>query len=244
MVPPPARLDIPLGGQQGISSFNGASGQPQFLGQRPRRGNAVTGLQHSIGDSVAKPIVNLPVERCGGGWIKRRDFFGLYGRHGLIRSVDEREPIMPYRLGSVSTSRGLDRSRVTRDKSWTIRKAHSWSLDAGCNCLSWNQSSGGMNWKADMKKIHVICSPRGQASESYRISQKIVGDSLGGEPTATVIVRPVSGIADIDDSYATALGAVGAIVRGNVCRGLHVAIRRTDPGIGERRLCCHRNSNA
>ena len=91
----PARLDIPLGGQQGISRFDGASGQPQFLGQRPCRGNAVTRLQHSTGDSVAKPIVNLPVERCGRRRIKRRDFFGLCGRHGLIRSVDERKPTMP-----------------------------------------------------------------------------------------------------------------------------------------------------
>ena len=58
-----------------------------------------------------------------------------------------------------------------------------------------------------MKILHVICSPRGQASESYRISPKIVMFSPGSEPTATVIVRPVSGIADIDESYATALGA-------------------------------------
>ena len=91
----PARLNIPLGGQQGISRFNGTSGQPQFLGQRSCRGNAVTWLQQSAGDSVAKPIVNLPVERCGRRRIKRRDCSGLCGGHGLIRSVDERKPIMP-----------------------------------------------------------------------------------------------------------------------------------------------------
>lgn len=57
------------------------------------------------------------------------------------------------------------------------------------------------------KILHLICSPRGQASESYRLSQKIVGHLLDGEPTATVIIRPISGVADIDESYATALGA-------------------------------------
>jgi FMN-dependent NADH-azoreductase len=70
-----------------------------------------------------------------------------------------------------------------------------------------DRSSDSGEWKADMKILHVICSPRGQASESYRISQKIVGYLLGSEPTATVIVRPVGGIADIDERYATALGA-------------------------------------
>ena len=75
-----ARLNVPLGGQQGIGRFDGASCQPQFLGQRTRRGNAVTRLQHSAGDSVAKPIVDLPVERFGRRWIQRRDLAGLCGR--------------------------------------------------------------------------------------------------------------------------------------------------------------------
>jgi FMN-dependent NADH-azoreductase len=62
--------------------------------------------------------------------------------------------------------------------------------------------------KRIMKILHVICSPRGQASESYRISQKIVGYLLNNEPTAAVVVRTIGGaIADIDESYATALGA-------------------------------------
>ncbi|MCK1390407.1 NAD(P)H-dependent oxidoreductase [Bradyrhizobium sp. 1] len=59
-----------------------------------------------------------------------------------------------------------------------------------------------------MKKIlHLICSPRGQASESYRLSQKILGHLLDSQPTATVIVRPIGGaVANLDESYATALG--------------------------------------
>ena len=57
------------------------------------------------------------------------------------------------------------------------------------------------------KILHLICSPRGQASESYRLSQKIVGYLLDSEPTATVIIRPIGGaIADLDERYATALG--------------------------------------
>src|SRR3954469_21347850 len=57
------------------------------------------------------------------------------------------------------------------------------------------------------KILHLICSPRGQASESYRLSQKIIGYLLDSEPTATVIIRPIGGaIADVDERYATALG--------------------------------------
>jgi FMN-dependent NADH-azoreductase len=61
-----------------------------------------------------------------------------------------------------------------------------------------------------MKKIlHVSCSPRGQASESYKISQKIIGFLLKREPTAIVVNRVIGGgaIPHIDESYATALGA-------------------------------------
>jgi FMN-dependent NADH-azoreductase len=60
-----------------------------------------------------------------------------------------------------------------------------------------------------MKILHVTCSPRGQASESYRMSQKIVGFLLRNEPTAIVVDRAIGGgaISQIDESYATALGA-------------------------------------
>jgi FMN-dependent NADH-azoreductase len=61
-----------------------------------------------------------------------------------------------------------------------------------------------------MKILHLICSPRGQASESYRLSQKIIDYLLDSEPTATVIIRPIGrAIADLDESYATALGSTG-----------------------------------
>jgi FMN-dependent NADH-azoreductase len=59
-----------------------------------------------------------------------------------------------------------------------------------------------------MRILHLICSPRGQASESYRLSQTIVGHLLNSEPAATVVTRPIGGaLVDLDQNYATALGA-------------------------------------
>ena len=86
-----------------------------------------------------------------------------------------------------------------------------------------------------MKILHVSCSPRGQASESYRLSQKIIGFLLESEPTAMVVNRAIGGgaISHIDESYATALGATRTIVRGNIAGGFHVPVRRTHSGAGE-----------
>jgi FMN-dependent NADH-azoreductase len=60
-----------------------------------------------------------------------------------------------------------------------------------------------------MRILHVICSPRGQASESQILSRKIIGFLLKQDPTAILINRVVGGgaLPHIDDSYATALGA-------------------------------------
>lgn len=60
-----------------------------------------------------------------------------------------------------------------------------------------------------MKILNVSCSPRGQSSESYKLSQEIIGFLLKREPTAMVISREIGGvsISHIDRSYATALGA-------------------------------------
>jgi FMN-dependent NADH-azoreductase len=59
-----------------------------------------------------------------------------------------------------------------------------------------------------MKILHVSCSPRGQASESYKISRKIVDFLLESEPTAILVNRAIGGnsIPHIDEDYATALG--------------------------------------
>lgn len=56
-----------------------------------------------------------------------------------------------------------------------------------------------------MNILHVSCSPRGQASESYRLSQKIVACLLDIRPGATVRERVIGGAASpppIDEDYA------------------------------------------
>jgi FMN-dependent NADH-azoreductase len=60
-----------------------------------------------------------------------------------------------------------------------------------------------------MTILHVSCSPRGPASESYRISQKIIEFLLKREPTAMLVNRVIGdgATSHIDESYATALGA-------------------------------------
>jgi FMN-dependent NADH-azoreductase len=60
-----------------------------------------------------------------------------------------------------------------------------------------------------MKILHVSCSPRGQASESYRLSKKIIGFLLESEPEAILVTRVIGGgaLSHIDENYAAALGA-------------------------------------
>jgi FMN-dependent NADH-azoreductase len=60
-----------------------------------------------------------------------------------------------------------------------------------------------------MKILHVTCSPRGRTSESYRLSEKIIGLLLKSEPAALLVSREIGGgaIPHIDESYASALGA-------------------------------------
>jgi FMN-dependent NADH-azoreductase len=55
-----------------------------------------------------------------------------------------------------------------------------------------------------MKILNVVCSPRGQASESGRLSQKIIGFLLKREPEATVINRLMGAgaIPGVDESEA------------------------------------------
>jgi len=55
-----------------------------------------------------------------------------------------------------------------------------------------------------MKILHVSCSPRGQASESHRLSQHIIGLLLKAKPEATVTSRVVGGGAmpHVDENYA------------------------------------------
>ena len=55
-----------------------------------------------------------------------------------------------------------------------------------------------------MKILRVICSPRGQASESYRLSQTIVEWLLEGQPEAEVMDRDIGSgaLSPIDENYA------------------------------------------
>jgi FMN-dependent NADH-azoreductase len=56
-----------------------------------------------------------------------------------------------------------------------------------------------------MKRIlHVSCSPRGQAAESHRLAQKIIGFLLQKEPTAMVVNRVIGcgAISHVDENYA------------------------------------------
>src|SRR3954462_15886702 len=56
-----------------------------------------------------------------------------------------------------------------------------------------------------MKNIlHVSCSPRGQAAESHRLAQKIIGFLLQKEPTAVLVNRVIGGgaISHVDETYA------------------------------------------
>ena len=55
-----------------------------------------------------------------------------------------------------------------------------------------------------MNILHVSCSPRGEASESYRLSRKIIGFLLRRYPVATVVHRSLAdgAIPPVDEAYA------------------------------------------
>lgn len=60
-----------------------------------------------------------------------------------------------------------------------------------------------------MKILHVSCSPRGQASESYRLSQRIISHLLQKESTATIVNRVLGdgSIPPVDEDYAISQGS-------------------------------------
>ncbi|MDF3831604.1 NAD(P)H-dependent oxidoreductase [Cupriavidus basilensis] len=76
-----------------------------------------------------------------------------------------------------------------------------------------------------MKILRVSCSNRGQASESFRLSQAIVEGLLGGEPHASLIERNLGGmpIAHIDTGYAVALASATEEYEGVVAGTLEVS---------------------
>ena len=66
-----------------------------------------------------------------------------------------------------------------------------------------------------MKILHVSCSPRGHASESYRLARKIVGYLLEGDPNAEVVDRVVAGggVPPVDEDYAISQQAAEDVSR-------------------------------
>jgi FMN-dependent NADH-azoreductase len=67
-----------------------------------------------------------------------------------------------------------------------------------------------------MKILHVSCSPRGQAAESFRLAQKIIGFLLQGEPNAVLVDRVIGGgaLAHVDENYALAQHSATAEISG------------------------------
>ena len=60
-----------------------------------------------------------------------------------------------------------------------------------------------------MKILHVSCSPRGPAAESFRLSQKIISHLLHKAPAATIVNRVLGNgrIPPIDEDYAISQGS-------------------------------------
>ena len=85
-----------------------------------------------------------------------------------------------------------------------------------------------------MKILHVSCSPRGQLSESYRISRKIIEFLRVKEPSAVLTNRVIGGGANRTYRCELRVCAWGnqVVLRGNIPNGLHVPIRRTYSGAG------------
>jgi FMN-dependent NADH-azoreductase len=63
-----------------------------------------------------------------------------------------------------------------------------------------------------MNILHVSCSPRGEAAESFWLSQKIVGFLLQKAPASTVVNRDIGSgvISHVDANYAVSQGSAAA----------------------------------
>jgi len=63
-----------------------------------------------------------------------------------------------------------------------------------------------------MKILHLYCSPRGRASESYRLSRSILDRLLERHPSARVVERALAAGAPshVDGDYAAVLGGMRA----------------------------------
>jgi FMN-dependent NADH-azoreductase len=59
-----------------------------------------------------------------------------------------------------------------------------------------------------MKILHITCSPRGQQSASYRLSQRVMDRLLAEHPAAQIVTRDLwaEPLPHVDGEYAAALG--------------------------------------
>lgn len=59
-----------------------------------------------------------------------------------------------------------------------------------------------------MKILHITCSPRGQQSVSYRLSQRVMDRLLARHPAAQIVTRDLwaEPLPHVDGDYAAALG--------------------------------------
>ena len=73
-----------------------------------------------------------------------------------------------------------------------------------------------------MNILHLSCSPRGQAAESYGLSRKIIDRLLERQPAATLMNRVIGdgAVSHIDANYALAQHSSTAKVsqRGSIAR--------------------------
>lgn len=106
----------------------------------------------------------------------------------------------------------MDQARSGQDYDPVSMLIHG-SLRYGMTCVfvtdRKSRSQAPQYLDRSMKKIlRVSFSPRGQASESYRLSQKIVDQLLQKEPDAQVVDRDLGNgsIAHVDGSYAVSQG--------------------------------------
>ncbi len=58
-----------------------------------------------------------------------------------------------------------------------------------------------------MNILRIICSPRGRASESYRLSQTVVDQLLAAAPSAAVVDMDATSLPLVDTDYAATLSA-------------------------------------
>ena len=85
-----------------------------------------------------------------------------------------------------------------------------------------------------MKILHISCSPRGHAAESYRLARRIIGFVLRSEPAATLVHRELGGAAHlhVDEHYAVALGgaqqSVADLFQGGTTRQSEELIRELE----------------